>query len=926
MRTYITINDIKRRKLLKDRFLSEGGIDYTTDKNCFRLYEQAKRTNSNSDILKFFKEVASNFSSANNYVRTCIGILDESDNKELFTIFKESILPQVDEYTLNDIMTADIHNKYIVECVKDIIIKNKVTDRILNNDKNINEVYNIYDNFYNHYKIYGLEHALEEVADIITDNYNIPLYAKLNIAIEESVYLLNSYGIEYSEKDVVNSLKEHLLLTNELPDNYNEVLNKVISENYCLHEGLLDSLNAEDKDSIIVRECNRFTESPDKDKLSLSILKGKVVSADEYDINTNFCKFLSVLTRIQHTKNTELIEYMTSNILPNRHNDFMKNRNIYNDPKKVFESICFFLKKEKEKIADKLTTYNSNEELEDQLEKYLDVLQDTYEDFDYSTNFINTSYSNECANKNLLEIVIDPTQVLSTAASAIGATSKAANKAKVTMKQYNVFKFDNLITRTYKVDKYIQKQFEPKRNEIINKIKATNKKIFESASVYDVVLEDGSVDYCFSTYEYDNSIDLNKLHEYCSNIIRYVNDNILNESNYICYYDITPDLLEFHIREGVEVLLDKDDKQIIESYISDEDLNRMYKIMYFGNICEDMDIVECAIEYFKNHTDNAEEFKAFIESCSNSGIDKSIIRQIYEGIVESTNSITFISNNSYLVDSYTVNSSISTIDSIEEYANAQSIVSEAYKSKYADYNDEEDEEDNNDDEDEEEDEEEETPKKSKPKKEETPVETPSKKDNIVRDRKSGGAREDIVKDSPLKNMTGTNMKLFGKGIGKAGRDVYAKQERLSKAADASFDHFSRSIKNALVSDRREAIIKGSIIPSFSRCVKIGLGLLGLGIISGGPLLPAITALGSMGVSAHLTKKERILLLDEIDTELQVIEKEIQMADANNQTNKYRELLKYKKELQRQYQRIKFNVKVGKDLLPSTVGTPGNEND
>lgn len=926
MRTYITINDINRRKLLQDRVVAEGGIDYTTDKNCFRLYEQAKRTNSNSDTLKFFKEVASSFSNSTNYVRTCVQILEESDNKELFSIFKESILPQVDEYTLNDMLTVDIHNKYITECIKDTIIKNKVTDRILNNNRCINEVYNIYDNFYDHYKIYGMNHVLEEVADIITDNYKyVPLYGKFNIAIDESLYLLNTYGITYNENDVVNTLREHLLLTNEIPSTeYIKALDKVISENYCLHEGL-DILNVKDRDSKIIIECDRFINSPNKDKISLSILKSKIVSADEYDIKVNFGKFLSVLTRLQHTKDKELIEYINTNLLPSLHNEFMRNISIYEDPKKTFESICSFLKKEIDKIADKLTTYNGNEDLEDQLEKYMDILQQVYEDFDYSTNFISTSYNNECATKNLLEIVVDPTQVLTGVATGLNSANRAANKAKVTMKQYNIFKFDNLITRTYKVDRYIQKQFEPKRNEIINKIKATNKKIFESASVYDVVLEDGSVDYCFATYEYDNSIDLNRLHEYCSNVIKYANDNILNESNYICYYDITPDLLEFHIREGVEILLDNDDKQIIESYISDEDLNRMYKIMYFGNICEDMNIVECAIEYFSTHIDNTEEFKSFIESCSNTGIDKSIIRQIYEGIIESTGSISFITANSYLIDSYTINTNNSPIDSIEEYANAQSIISEAYKSKYADYVDDEDEEDNNDDEDEDEDEEEEKPKKPAPKKEE-PTPKPERQDTVVRDRKSGGSREDIVKDSPLKNMTGTNLKLMGKGIGKAGRDVYAKQERLSKAADASFDHFSKSIKNALVSDRREAIIKGSIIPSFSRCVKIGIGLVVLGGVAKSVLIPVITALGAMGVSKHLTKKERILLLDEIDTELQVIEKEIQMADANNQTNKYRELLKCKKELQRQYQRIKFNVKVGKDLLPSTVGTPGNEND
>ena len=71
------------------------------------------------------------------------------------------------------------------------------------------------------------------------------------------------------------------------------------------------------------------------------------------------------------------------------------------------------------------------------------------------------------------------------------------------------------------------------------------------------------------------------------------------------------------------------------------------------------------------------------------------------------------------------------------------------------------------------------------------------------------------------------------------------------------------------------------------------------------------------MSKKLTKKERLLLLDEIETELEVVDKEIQMADSNNQINKYRALLQYKKELQRQYQRIRYNIRVGKDILPNS---------
>ena len=42
--------------------------------------------------------------------------------------------------------------------------------------------------------------------------------------------------------------------------------------------------------------------------------------------------------------------------------------------------------------------------------------------------------------------------------------------------------------------------------------------------------------------------------------------------------------------------------------------------------------------------------------------------------------------------------------------------------------------------------------------------------------------------------------------------------------------------------------------------------------------------------------------------------------------KYRALLKYKKDLQRQYQRIRYNVRVGKDILPGSAAGIGKDND
>ena len=87
----------------------------------------------------------------------------------------------------------------------------------------------------------------------------------------------------------------------------------------------------------------------------------------------------------------------------------------------------------------------------------------------------------------------------------------------------------------------------------------------------------------------------------------------------------------------------------------------------------------------------------------------------------------------------------------------------------------------------------------------------------------------------------------------------------------------------------------------------------------------ITVIGGLAMSKRLTNKERALLLDDIEIEIEVLDKEISMAESKNQMKKLRVLMRTKKDLQRQYQRIKYGIRVGKDILPSSnMRTPGGE--
>jgi len=166
-----------------------------------------------------------------------------------------------------------------------------------------------------------------------------------------------------------------------------------------------------------------------------------------------------------------------------------------------------------------------------------------------------------------------------------------------------------------------------------------------------------------------------------------------------------------------------------------------------------------------------------------------------------------------------------------------------------------------------------------------------------------------------------NMKIAIHGLRGKLKDADTKVKTAVTNMDYAVERLIQNMQRAMVSDRRESIIKGSVIPSFHKCIMIGVGEAALWMVN--PVFAIIAAVGGLAVSKKLTKKERALLLDDIEVELRIVEKEIQNAESRNQIKKMRALMKIQKDLQRTYQRIRFNMSAGKDLIPASVGTPSD---
>lgn len=172
------------------------------------------------------------------------------------------------------------------------------------------------------------------------------------------------------------------------------------------------------------------------------------------------------------------------------------------------------------------------------------------------------------------------------------------------------------------------------------------------------------------------------------------------------------------------------------------------------------------------------------------------------------------------------------------------------------------------------------------------------------------------KDNKEKVPLSTTVALSAKAAKDKATKISSKEKEISRTIDAYSNTMSKSIKNALTSNRREAIIKGSVIPSFSRIIKAGLAVGAVGIITN-PVIAAISALGLFATSKYLTIKEKNLLLDEIEIELEVIEKQLDKCEDN--PKKYKQLLTYQRKLQRESQRIRYGLKVkGKDVPDPTL--------
>ena len=505
-------------------------------------------------------------------------------------------------------------------------------------------------------------------------------------------------------------------------------------------------------------------------------------------------------------------------------------------------------------------------------------------------------------------------------------------------------KFHNLIRATSNLDKFLKvkekKVYNKAKDKITDFVKKSNSVLFgESYNMYDYIGYDHKADICVRRYAFDES-DTNNVSEFLDLVCNEYND-VLASQNDTCriYYMINPGLAEIRIKEPTAIFGEEVDYMIENSDVDPSVCFDVNDISDLDTICDkiptNVESIESMIKKSINENFTLEQFELALEAMSIIGVKEELVslfgekfnqyqfdKTLEDGLINE--SYTKLAKQEKIVNE-AVDEWTALESSFEDKIEAYNLLSAIFEYSFPSSSDSDDDDDDDEEEDEKEEKSEDKKEDNNEEKKEDNSNAKAKIEELKKDNENMAkdmekeVKEHAPKDGkPYKPKLSINdIKLAINGLKTHIKSFNTKQREICNNMDNATRAFVKSIKDALVSNRREAIIKGSVIPSFSRCIKAAFLFGAVGSVS----LPVaiIGAFGALAMSKKLTDKERALLLDEIETELEVVDKELAIAENNNNINQYRTLLQYKKDLQRQYQRIKYNIRIGKDLLPGTAG-------
>ena len=162
--------------------------------------------------------------------------------------------------------------------------------------------------------------------------------------------------------------------------------------------------------------------------------------------------------------------------------------------------------------------------------------------------------------------------------------------------------------------------------------------------------------------------------------------------------------------------------------------------------------------------------------------------------------------------------------------------------------------------------------------------------------------------SSIKNESvSTGVKMLTNKLRKLMKKASDMDKEASRRIDSSINTFISGVQRASRNENREAIIKGSILPSASKIVKSAILDAGVALIN--PAIAIILALGQFAISKKSKAKERQFVLDEIDIEIEMCKRYLRQAEDQNDLEAQKKILRIQRNLERQKQRIQYKMKI-----------------
>ena len=810
----------------------------------------SKNKDNRQAMIERLFDLCSNTENAEKCMPYLINFINESNylyRTALVHGFVENIAPVIEnnEMALQEI--SRIENDSTRKILENAINDNITIDKILENHNKISKRFDM--------NSYVLEHNFytdpvdtsSQICEWI-DTYQMPVYAKLQTAIEESYYLFQKNGVECDRAEVLKNIVEYFLINNTITRNDVEKVleqSKVITIEDTSKIRYIFNEYASDEVSAVIEKCksdDKINETKFNKVMNALYAKSPEQLVDGTPNILAWIRQMLVLSTLGANLVIGAVVILIDRLIKMEIN------------RKQTDKVYKALKTEKEKTKKALAKASGAKK--DRLEQYVDSLDKSINDIEMYRDKLYTA--KELSDQDEIE-------------------TEAVHNDPITLEEFENFKFNNIMDTASDAAKYIKDTYTKAANKSGVSVKSTIKKAPDNdvdkngnlkkkdPSPISDALKAGlkSISSHFTETLFDSNMNLFDAVLLTFNVSESKAEEVYNLVSSICedtnnryeksgakfYSNTVGDNCEIHLVNMNPILLKESEKEYMGCF-AESDIHTISEMLYLEKL------IEMYVGYKPNEIlpDLLESDLGFEEAYLIMDLQK------YSGINEADEIW------DKLMDKYT-NKNYDSNDYVKINENTM-LNGLSYEFDGSDI----------------------------------PFDIQVEACGLMR-----GLLNEAFDTSAVK--------VAIQGMKNKVKNLSVKEKEISRNMDVAANGVMRSVENALTNDRREAIIKGSIIPSFSKCMKIAIGAGAVGILTE-PVVAVIGLIAGLAGSRYLNNKERMLLLDEIEVELKVVEKEIQRAENEDDMAKYRKLLTYQKKLKKEDFKLRYNIsrKMGKDYI------------